>query len=80
MARPPEGPKALPSGNDLNGDDYDLLPREEVQRILGIGPHTFYKYRQQYSSFRTVKVGNRTKMRRGTLKKFLEEIEDEQAA
>lgn len=79
MAQAHEARDLLPSGNSRHGDDYDLLSREEVQKILGINSHTFYKYRRQYPSFRTIKVGNRRKMRRGALRRFLKELEEEQA-
>lgn len=79
MPQAPDRQDLLPSGNGIQGDDYELLGREEVQRLLGINTHTFYKYRRLYPSFRTIKVGNRLKMRRGTLRRFLEELEEEQA-
>lgn len=56
-----------------------LLSVDDVCRALGIKQHTFYKYRKQYPSFKTVKVGNRTYMRPERLDAFLRELEAEQS-
>lgn len=58
---------------------HDLLTVKEACSELGIKEHTFYKYRRQYPYFRTVKLGRRTYMRRETLDRFLEKLEQEQA-
>lgn len=60
-------------------DPSVLLSVDDVCRILGINQHTFYAYRKQYPAFKTVKVGNRTYMRPGTLDAFLKFLEDDQA-
>lgn len=56
-----------------------LLSVDDVCRILGITPHTFYSYRRKHAKFRTVKVGNRTYMRPATLDAFLVSLEQAQA-
>ena len=57
----------------------DLLSVEDVCNQLAITRDTFYEYRKRYRKFRTVKVGNRTYMRRETLDEFLKELERQQA-
>lgn len=56
-----------------------LLSVDDVCRILGITPHTFYAYRRKHPKFRTVKVGNRTYMRPAALDAFLVSLEQAQA-
>ena len=72
--------KALPRDNGPTASDYDLLTREEVQRILDINEQTFYRYRRTYPSFKTIRTGRTVKMRRSTLEKFLEDLEERQSA
>lgn len=60
--------------------EYDLIPKAKVCEELNITPHTFYAYRRKYPrTFRTVRVGTRTYMRRETLQEFLRALEEEQA-
>lgn len=70
----------LRSHNAHELPDRELLTKQEVMDFLDIGPHAFYRYRKQYPGFRTVKTGGKTKMRRSTLLRFLEELEEHQAA
>lgn len=56
----------------------DLMTVDEVCKTLDITKHTFYRYRKERTGFRTVKIGRRTYMRRQTLDKFLERMEEEQ--
>ncbi len=54
----------------------DLLTREEVQRELGIGYATYFRYAQRYpKQFVTAKVGKRRVMRRETLENFVRFME-----
>lgn len=57
-----------------------LLSVEEVCSRLGITGHTFYSYRKKYPTFRTLKVGGKTYMRRETLERFLTDVENAQAS
>lgn len=59
----------------------DLISKADVCKRLDINVHTFYRYRRRYpDAFRTVQVGKKTYMRPETLERFLEHLEEEQAA
>lgn len=69
----------MPTGQLKRADPDLLLSMQDVCDRLGIQPHTFYRYRRAYRSFKTLKVGNRTYMRPATLDAFLIEKEQEDA-
>lgn len=60
--------------------EHDLMSKAEVRKLLKISEHTFYTYRKKYpEQFRTVLVGSRTYMRRETLDRFIQHLEQAQA-